>query len=58
MARAKKPYMVQLTMEIRAETLEDAHDIVIGAAEHLVDTYNDDESIGSLFDVKSLGQKG
>ena len=53
----KKTYSVQLTLDICAESEEAAKEIVIGAAEHLIDTYNDDDSILSLVYVKCLGQK-
>jgi hypothetical protein len=41
-------YEVKITLTIEAESSSDAYDIGIGAAEHLVDTFNDNDSISSL----------
>jgi hypothetical protein len=39
-------YTRTLTIEIRAESPEDADGIAFNACEHLADTFNDDGSIG------------
>ena len=44
-------YNVTLEMEVEAESSVDALNIGIGAAEHLNDTFNDDESINPLMKV-------
>lgn len=36
---------VTLTLTVEAKTTEEAADIAHGAAQHLLDTYNDNESI-------------
>ena len=43
---AMKYYLVRLTIPVQAEDDEQANAIAEGAAEHLLETFNDDESIG------------
>ncbi len=41
-------YEVNLKLQIRAENLEEAEGIAEGAIEHLLDTFNDDESLSAF----------
>jgi hypothetical protein len=46
-------FTVTLTLTVDAESTHDACGIGIGAAEHLVDTFNDDKSVDSLVNVEA-----
>lgn len=41
-------YEVTLTFTVQADSAEDANDLGIAAAQHLADTFNDDDSISNL----------
>lgn len=46
-------FEVTLELIIEAASVEDATDIGVGAAEHLVDTFNDDGSISPVVGVNT-----
>lgn len=48
-----KEFTVQLTLTIKAKKVSDAYGIGVGAAEHLLDTFNDDDSISPLVRVEA-----
>jgi len=45
-------FTLTLTLIVTADTAQEAHDVGIGAAEHLLDTFNDDGSLSSLVYVQ------
>lgn len=50
----KQWFDVQLTLRIKAKSVDDALDVGIGAAEHVMDTFNDDKSIDTRAHVVVL----
>lgn len=49
-------FEVQLTLTVNAKNRDAALDLGVGAADHLRETFNDDESIHPAVDVKVLGR--
>lgn len=44
-------YEVTIRVVVEADSPEDAHELGINAAEHLSDTFNDDQSLSPLMGV-------
>ena len=46
-------FTIRLTLTVEADNLDNAHELDVGAAEHLLDTFNDDSSIDLLVTVEA-----
>lgn len=53
----KKTYTVQVTLQVTTENVEEAFDLGVSAVEHLLDTFNDNETIHPLVRVEAYLEK-
>lgn len=51
------PYTIHLSIEVKANSKSEAHELGTSAAEHLMDTFNDDESLNPLVGISITGPR-